>query len=1191
MAPWRLLCAATLSFAILLPGGMLASNRVRQDRAPRITREDALAAYAKLPTAFFPSGKGFQGRGPDFDIQLDKAGVLLALDRGAGRRPAQLRMTLLGAATSRPAPESRLPGVRNEYIGEQPSRWRERVPTFARVRYPSVYPGIDALYYGNAGTLEYDFQVRPGADPRSIQMGLGGARRVRVADNGDLVVRLRGGTVRQRRPRAYQTTDGRRIPVSARYVIRDGRVGFGLGRYDRSRELIIDPVLSYATYLGGNNYDVVTSVAVGSDGSVLLAGGTRSSSLPGYGGTRTYTNEDAFVTKLAPDGASITYTTVLGGNTATSGYTDAYADDRVNDIMLSGTTAVVVGDTKSNFPTQSTYPADLVGSCASAGQNGFLAFVTTSGSLAYSSCFGGASDDSAQSVAQRYAGGINKTTYTAIAGWTSSDSWGTGAVAGYQSSRGGAKDGYLMQVGSNNSGCDIDANSPCIFVHYKTYIGGSSDDWAYGLAYDTSGYAVVAGETASSAFPVSSGSALGGRDAWVARFGVSSNTNVRSYSVLFGGSSDDAARDIALDSSNNSYIVGSTASSTLPSAATSGNLVRGGGTDGFIAKLNSSGTVQNSVFAGGTSDDSLGKIAIQQNGSAVAEYAVGTTASGPSASFSPRNTVAGHSCSDGNTQAFVVKRIEGATPEGAVIACLGGSDPDGDFGTAVAVPAANTDGTIYVAGYTGGGFSGAGGVQPNYAGSTYDGFLAKLSQTPATITSGPAEGEVVGAGTVSFGLAAADAGLGFTCSAPVSGLLVAGTRGTADCPGTTASYSALADGLQTFEVASVDAFGSVSAVTARAFTVDTQPPAAIDLVSPGEGEVVNGGFPTIRWTESSDAHGVTYSVLVDGKRVETAAAPTCTGGICSAQVRDPVVAGQRTLAVSAADGATPPNTTTSATRNVTISDPPNPQFTIAPNPALAGSKVTFDATASNDASHTVTEYRWDLDGDGTFETSTTSPVVTHVYATPGTFTIGLQVTDSANQTSTRTQSLKVNAPAGAGGFVGVSINNGDQYTNSPQVTLNIVAPPSATALLISNDGGFVGSLPQPVEKSVSWSLRSSGPERLPKTVYVRFLTGTFASPNFTDDIILDERPPIVDSAALAAGATGAVASRLRSFKVKVRAHDTNSGVAGVQVTAVKRKPGKLLAYKKTLKVKLSAKPRFIRARDKAGNYSRWKTLR
>jgi hypothetical protein len=204
------------------------------------------------------------------------------------------------------------------------------------------------------------------------------------------------------------------------------------------------------------------------------------------------------------------------------------------------------------------------------------------------------------------------------------------------------------------------------------------------------------------------------------------------------------------------------------------------------------------------------------------------------------------------------------------------------------------------------------------------------------------------------------------------------------------------------------------------------------------------------------------------------------------------------------------------------------------------------------------------------------------------------VTDTAGQSGTASVPLRISDAPVAGGQIGVSINKGAQYTNKPAVTLTIVAPASTTSLLVANDGGFAAALPFQVANEIAWKLDSSGPERLPKTVYLRFLTGPFASPNFTDDIILDERPPVVSSASVVGAppaASGATASKLKTYKVKVKATDSNSGVGFVQVTANKRKPGKLIKYKTKVSVKLASRPKFLRARDRAGNFSKWKKLR
>jgi hypothetical protein len=258
--------------------------------------------------------------------------------------------------------------------------------------------------------------------------------------------------------------------------------------------------------------------------------------------------------------------------------------------------------------------------------------------------------------------------------------------------------------------------------------------------------------------------------------------------------------------------------------------------------------------------------------------------------------------------------------------------------------------------------------------------------------------------------------------------------------------------------------------------------------------------------------------------------------------------------------------------------------------------VTFDGSGSAVADAPITRFEWDLDGDGAFETDTgTAPSTTAIYAAAKTVTVGMRITDAAGAQGTTTGALRVSTEPGVTQF-GVTINKGAQYTKSPDVTVSAVFPATTTAMLFSNDGGFLAPARFGPAASVKWKLDSSGPERLPKTIYVRFLAGAIVGETFQDDIILDEIPPVVQQAVVAPAAAAssarvAASSRLRRWRLRVRARDSNSGVARIQATANKRKPGKLHRYKRRLTVRSAKRPRWIRARDRAGNYSRWRRAR
>src|SRR2546425_11337089 len=208
-----------------------------------------------------------------------------------------MRMKLVGANRAATVTGlDRLPGMSNYFIGNDPTKWRKDVPTYARVKYKGVYPGVDLVYYGNQRQLEYDFVVAPGADPKAIALAIENrnskieARQSKIDANGDLVVRAEGGEVRFHKPVVYQPTVDAANPKSkiqnrklldGRYVLTaDNRVHFEIPDYDKSRPLVIDPVLVYSTYLGGSAGAGAGPIALDSSRNVYVAGATASADFP-----------------------------------------------------------------------------------------------------------------------------------------------------------------------------------------------------------------------------------------------------------------------------------------------------------------------------------------------------------------------------------------------------------------------------------------------------------------------------------------------------------------------------------------------------------------------------------------------------------------------------------------------------------------------------------------------------------------------------------------------------------------------------------------------------------------------------------------------------------------------------------------------------------------------------------------------
>jgi hypothetical protein len=330
-------------------------------RGPLPLKPNAQHILGQLPLMFEPnqgqadSSIRFLARGAGYGLYLDPAGATLSFatasprnGQAGSRREAHLRMNLAGSNPVAVATGSELlPGKTNYLIGNDPKKWHTDIPQFAQVRYASVYPGIDLVFYGNQGRLEYDFRVAPGADPRQAMLQFEGAGKVEVR-GGDLVfVGGNASGLRLQVPQIYQRDGDRKQPVAGHFTLRGGnRVGFAVGEYDRSRELIIDPILDFSTYFGGAGTETSPSVAVNGDGFIYVAGSTTNSTGFPVAGTTIGSAGNVFVTKINPtQPASVIYLTFLGGNGT---------DTSVGIGVDSGGLTYIAGTTTStNFPTTS----------------------------------------------------------------------------------------------------------------------------------------------------------------------------------------------------------------------------------------------------------------------------------------------------------------------------------------------------------------------------------------------------------------------------------------------------------------------------------------------------------------------------------------------------------------------------------------------------------------------------------------------------------------------------------------------------------------------------------------------------------------------------------------------------------------------------------------------------------------------
>lgn len=537
--------------------------------------------YGSMPRSFEPNcGQTnaevkFLSRGSGYDLYLTANEAVIQLrsttkqssrnglkDQQAGEgRPSVVRMKLAGASNrARIVGVDRLPGKSNYFIGSDPKKWRTNIPNFSRVKYENIYPGVDVVFYGEHGQLEYDLRVAPGADVKTVRIAFDGVRRVRLDGSGDLLIATPSGEIRERKPVIYQEADGARQPVEGGYVIRGEReIGFEVRQYDSNRALVIDPVLVYSTSLGGTNNDNANAVAVDAAGNAYIAGTTTSTDFPTVNpyqaklatGVVGFIVSDAFVTKLNSAGTAVLYSTYLGGTSVD--VANGIVVDAAGNAYLTGYT------TSTDFPT--TPGAFQIN--ANTGGDAFIAKLNSAGSaLAYSTRLGGPPGISGYSTSVNIGRGIavDAEGSAYVTGYTFSPSFPVKKAVQDKLDRGTIRCCNPICLYDGFSGIIEDAfvtklNPSGTGLVYSTYVGGTGQEEAYGIALDASGSAYITGRTCSRDF--TNGEYGGGKsDAFVLKVSASGKQFV--YSSLIGGSGDDIGNSVVVDSAGNAYVAGQT---------------------------------------------------------------------------------------------------------------------------------------------------------------------------------------------------------------------------------------------------------------------------------------------------------------------------------------------------------------------------------------------------------------------------------------------------------------------------------------------------------------------------------------------------------------------------------------------------------------------------------------------------------
>jgi uncharacterized protein (TIGR03437 family) len=621
---------------------------------------------------------------------------LLAQSSLHNHQSSVLRMKLAGAdpASKAEALET-LPGKVNYFIGADPQAWREGAPTYAKVRYQEVYPGIDLVYYGNQRRLEYDFIVAPGTDPDVIELRFEGADALRIDDNGDLVLNAGAGELRQRKPVIYQEVNGERRKIDGSYEIRnpqsaiyDQTVGFHLGNYDASLPLVIDPVMAYSTYFGsGGGEDVPGAVAVDANGQVYVVGTTGSGDFPtanpAQGNLRG--RADIFVSKLNAAGNALVYSTYLGGANEGQGGDIGFgiAVDGAGAAYVTGVTS------SSDFPRVAAFQSTLSGPT-----DAFVTKLNANGGIVFSTYLGGNSADLGFGIA------VDTLNTPYIVGTTSSTDLlsGTrrftddGAEAGAaaspeQAGLRGPSDAFVIKLAPTGSA-----------RIYGRYLGGGGAELGLAITVDLPGAAYVTGLTASNDFPTAnplqSNSGGGETDGFVTKIAV--NGGSLEYSTYLGGSGLEnhtflqqlpfPGAAIAVDNAGNAYVASVTTSSNFPTRNPAQGTF-GGVADAYVAKLNAAGNaLVYSTFIGGSGEDTGFGVAVDATGAA---HVAGATSS---TDFPLENAL--QSSLKGQTDAFVTK-LNAAGTAFAYSTYLGGGSVDLAVGVAV-----DPAGAAYVFGLT-----------------------------------------------------------------------------------------------------------------------------------------------------------------------------------------------------------------------------------------------------------------------------------------------------------------------------------------------------------------------------------------------------------------------------------------------------------------------------------------------------------
>ena len=622
------------------------------------------------------------------DRRLGPAAVRSMLRRRAQQKSktlvASVQMNMLGAdPTVELAATLPQPGKVNYFVGNDSSKWHSDVPLFGQVSYRNLYPGIDLAFHGSGQRLEFDYLVSPGANANAIALGFHGADRITTNSAGDLVLTTAAGPIEMHRPVAYQEKDGVRQNVPVQFRVSANHVTFALGSYDRSRELVIDPAVTYSTYFGGDFADYGSGIAVDGSGNAYVAGATDSDTIPGDSNGTNNASFDVFVTKISSSGV-LSFSTIFGGS----------VDEFPGGIAIDSQGIYVAGTTDSpDLP--SNVGQAFEGGISNGNNDAFAAKLSLAGSLSWTSYIAGSDSDSGLGIA------VDSSHNLYVVGETFSTDLG-GAVGGVNALPGGnllnlglgtgADDGYIVKLNSSGTAYLL-----------VSYLGGSDGDLATGVALDPAGNIFISGETISTDLPVTPAGVVQAQcgsdgtcnasasnvfdDAFVV--GIQANLAAYKYVTYYGGNNVDDAFAIAADANGDAFITGTTASTDFKTVGTPFQSSLAGTQNTFAVELNPTGTsALYGTYVGGNGSDFGVGIALDGSGNI---YLTGQTSSSNFPSLNAPQSTFG-----GSTDAFVTV-LSPSQSVALFSTYLGGGGDEDQLGGAIAVDSADN---IYVTGDT-----------------------------------------------------------------------------------------------------------------------------------------------------------------------------------------------------------------------------------------------------------------------------------------------------------------------------------------------------------------------------------------------------------------------------------------------------------------------------------------------------------